>query len=86
MPLPDIAQTASVSLSTKATVNESGGWDELQRLMADILPKASSSQSRFAVGKRMMEEQQNIYGLAWCSMDLTITDCLNCLSSVQDWL
>ncbi|KAG0477269.1 hypothetical protein HPP92_014110 [Vanilla planifolia] len=60
--------------------------DELQRLMADILPKASSSQSRFAVGKRMMEEQQNIYGLAWCSMDLTITDCLNCLSSVQDWL
>ncbi|KAG0477268.1 hypothetical protein HPP92_014109 [Vanilla planifolia] len=61
--------------------------DELQRLMADILPKASTSESRFAVGKRMIEEvQQTIYGLAWCSMDVIINDCLNCLSSVQDWL
>ncbi|KAG0477267.1 hypothetical protein HPP92_014108 [Vanilla planifolia] len=113
MPLPDIAQSASVSPPPKPpstspafakffgiidnsvmfvarNVENSSNpvvfKDELQRLMAVILPKASSSQSRFAVGKRMMEEQQNIYGLAWCSMDLTITDCLNCLSSVQDWL
>ncbi|KAG0477256.1 hypothetical protein HPP92_014097 [Vanilla planifolia] len=60
--------------------------DELQRLMADILPKASTSESRFAVGKRMIEEQQTIYGLAWCSMDLIINDCLNRLTSVQGWL
>ncbi|KAG0477254.1 hypothetical protein HPP92_014095 [Vanilla planifolia] len=61
--------------------------EDIAEVNSRYLAQGLHFESRFAVGKRMIEEvQHTIYGLAWCSMDLIINDCLNCLSSVQDWL
>ncbi|KAG0483925.1 hypothetical protein HPP92_012009 [Vanilla planifolia] len=56
-------------------------WRVVSQMLSGLLPVAARSSRRCAVGSRKIETEPGnleIYGMAWCLMDLSPEDCLQC--------
>ncbi|KAL0911300.1 hypothetical protein M5K25_019432 [Dendrobium thyrsiflorum] len=51
-------------------------------LMDKISPEASEANSRFGAGQTNYSDLRDIYGMAWCTQDLSSSDCQQCLDVV----
>ncbi|KAK8961380.1 Cysteine-rich receptor-like protein kinase 8 [Platanthera guangdongensis] len=48
----------------------------VERLMQQVSNEAAAAESRFAA---MSTDRREVYGMAWCTRDLSSSDCLQCL-------
>ncbi|XP_020685743.1 putative receptor-like protein kinase At4g00960 isoform X1 [Dendrobium catenatum] len=76
LPLANI-ENASNPVVFKQTVNA---------LMGKISPEASTAESRFGEGNANYSELKDIYGMAWCTQDLSSSDCQQCLDGMAGML
>lgn len=49
----------------------------VERLMKEVSNAAAAAESRFSVNSSV---QKDVYGMAWCTRDLSSSDCLQCLN------
>ncbi|PKA52395.1 Cysteine-rich receptor-like protein kinase 41 [Apostasia shenzhenica] len=56
----------------------------VRSLMTNLISSAAAEGTRFAVGKSVISDGVLIvYGMAWCTMDLSSDDCHSCLSGAM---
>ncbi|PKA45664.1 Cysteine-rich receptor-like protein kinase 25 [Apostasia shenzhenica] len=77
----------------QTVVGTSSGWQNasnpadfmlrISSLLSNISWEAAAAESRFAVGvvSGTPQPEQSIYGMAWCTRDLSSSDCFRCLQT-----
>lgn len=78
--IPEMNIVVTLSSNTDASDNPVFG-KMVQGLVKEILPAAATSDLRYAAAAGNKSEfETNMFGIAWCTMDLRSSDCLQCLN------